>query len=191
MAARRILIVKGSPRKNGNTSILADLVAEGARAQGAHVDTVLLQGMNIQPCDACDACKSRTDQGCIVQDDMQQVYPKIREADALVLASPVYWFSYSAQTKLFIDRGFYPTVGPDRQGMAGKQLALLMTYEDADPFISGAINALRAFQDMCNYMGVKIAGMVYSQAYNAGEIRNHPSVLESAKQLGEKLAAPA
>jgi multimeric flavodoxin WrbA len=191
MAARRVLIVKGSPRKNGNTAILADLVAEGARAGGAHVDTIYLQGMNIQPCDACDACKSSTDQGCIVQDDMQQVYPKIREADAIVLASPVYWFSYSAQTKLFIDRGFYPTVGQDGQGMAHKRLALLMTYEDADPFVSGAINALRAFQDMCKYMGAEIAGMVYSQAFDAGEIRSHPSVMESARQLGEKLAAPA
>ena len=116
--SKKVLILKGSPRKNGNSSALADQVALGARELGAEVDIVQLDEMQIAPCDACDFCQE-TDGVCVIQDDMQLLYPKIQQADALVIASPIYWFTFSAQTKLCIDRlyAFQPIrkqVWPDK-----------------------------------------------------------------------------
>ncbi|GAG28111.1 unnamed protein product, partial [marine sediment metagenome] len=93
MGSKKVVIVKGSPRRNGNSAILADQVAAGAESVGAEVDVFYLHGMDIQPCDACEACHASMEDECIVEDDMQNIYPKLRQADALVIASPVYWFT--------------------------------------------------------------------------------------------------
>ena len=81
----KIVIVKGSPRREGNSAILAEELAEGARSVGAQVESFYLHHMDINPCDACDACHSEPYRGCIVDDDMQILYPKLVEADAIVI----------------------------------------------------------------------------------------------------------
>jgi len=185
-----ILVVNGSPRKNGNSVILAEQVMLGARESGAQVEIFFLQNMNIQPCNACDVCQETGDGTCAIQDDMQILYPKLRRADAIVIASPIYWFTVSAQTKLFIDR-WYALEGSQGNALAGKQIGLVLTYGDTDPFTSGAVNAMRTFQDMCRYIGAHVAGIVYGSAMKEGEIRNQPGLLEKAHQLGQKLASGA
>ena len=104
MNERRILILKGSPRKRGNSAILADQVAAGAAEAGAAVESFDLHGMDIRPCDNCDFCQGSGE--CVINDDMQLLYPKLLEADAIVIASPIYWFTVSAQMKLCIDRWY-------------------------------------------------------------------------------------
>lgn len=189
--SRYVLIVKGSPRKNGNSAILADQVAAGAIAAGAEVETIFLHGMDIEPCRACDSCQKALETNCVIQDDMQALYPKLRRLDALVIASPVYWFTVSAQTKLFMDRGLYPLNGPEGHALANKLLAAVLTYGDTDPFTSGAVNALRTFQDAAHFMRAKIAGFVYASAGAAGEVRQQSAVLERAFALGQYLAKEA
>jgi multimeric flavodoxin WrbA len=186
MSNKHILILKGSPREKGNSSILADQVAAGARAAGAEVESFYLHSMDIRPCDACDACRE-TGEGCIIEDDMQVLYPKLCSADAIVIASPVYWFTMSAQIKLCIDR-WYALEGPRGSALAGKAIGIVLTYGDADPFASGAVNAIRAFQDMFRYIKANIVGIVYGTASNAGDIQNQPSLLERAYKLGQELA---
>ena len=122
---KNVLILKGSPRERGNSSVLADQVAAGVRAAGAEIESIYLHGLDIRPCDACDLCEEH-DAGCIIQDDMQALYPKVAAADAIVLASPVYWFSFSAQMKLCIDR-WYAFQSSQWQEMQGKQFALVLT----------------------------------------------------------------
>jgi len=190
MSSKYVLVLKGSPREKGNSSILADQAASGASAAGARVESFVLQNMNIQPCNACDACQGTGDGECIIQDDMQTLYPRLREADAIVVASPVYWFTINAQTKLCIDR-WYALESPQGNALAGKQIGIVLTYGDTDPFTSGAINAIRAFQDMFRYVKAPIAGMVYGTASNPGDVQNQPSLLEQAYQLGQKLGAGA
>ena len=183
---KHILVVNGSPRKKGNSVILAEQVMLGAREAGAQVEIFFLHNMSIQPCNACDACQETQD--CTIQDDMQILYPKLRRADAIVIASPIYWFTISAQTKLFIDR-WYALQGPQGNALAGKQIGIVLTYGDTDPFTSGAVNAIRTFQDMCRYIEANVAGIVYGSATKEGEIQNQPSLLEKAYQLGQKLGA--
>ena len=189
MRRKKIMIVIGSPRKKGNSSILAKQVAAGAKAGGAGVDTFYLQDMKIRPCAACDACRKKTAGRCVLNDDMQKLYPKLRDADAIVLASPIYWFTVSAQTKLFMDRWY--ALGRDDEGyeLAGKRFGIVLTYADADPFVSGAVNALRTFQDAFHFLKAEFVGMVYGSAWKAGEIRRNEEVMQEAYELGTKLAA--
>ena len=192
MGSKKVVIVKGSPRRNGNSAILADQVAAGAESVGAEVDVFYLHGMDIRPCDACEACHASMEDECIVEDDMQNIYPKLRQADALVVASPVYRFTVSAQTKLFIDRCYALGGGdPTRYALKGKHIGIVLTYGDTDPFNSGAVNALRTFQDEYNYIGAEIVGMVYGSADKAGEIRQNDSLMAEAKELGKKLGSSA
>ena len=190
MDGKKIVIVMGSPRREGNSATLAKQVAAGAEAKGAHVERFFLQDMDIGACTACDACRKSTADDCTLQDDMAPLYPKLRAADALVIASPIYWFSVSAQTKLFMDR-CYGLGGPEGNALAGKRVGIVLTYADPDPFISGAVNALRTFQDGFKYIGAEIVGMVYGTADQAGEVKANRGLMEKAYQLGEQLASGA
>lgn len=181
---KMILVFKGSPRENGNSSTLADKTAEGAKAAGAEVEVFLLHRMNIRPCDACDTCHETG--VCVLKDDMQALYPKLSQAHAIVIASPIYWYTMSAQTKLFIDR-WYALESPQGNPLRGKQFGILLTYGDTDPYNSGAINAIRTFQDMFRYLGAKIGGLIYASAMDVGDIQRQPELMEAAYQLGEKL----
>ena len=97
-----ILGINGSPRIGGNTDILLDKVLEGARAKGAKIEKIILNTLKFSPCQECS--ELRDDGTCIVEDDMQTLYKKIKEADAVVLASPIFFGSLTAQTKMMIDR---------------------------------------------------------------------------------------
>jgi len=185
---KHILILKGSPRKEGNSSILADQVAAGATQAGANVESFTLQTMNIHPCKGCDACHKSEGGECTTRDDMAILFPKLRSADGIVIASPVYWFSLSAQIKTCIDR-WYAFETPQGNALAGKQFALVLTYGDTDPYSSGGVNAIRTFQDICRYLRAQIAGIVYGSAGDAGAIQQQPALLEKAYKLGQKLGS--
>ena len=184
---KKVLVLLGSPRRKGNSAILAEAIARGAKAAGADVETLFLHGLDIAPCKACMACQKPKSRGCSIDDDMQPLYRKMLEADAWVLASPVYWFTMSAQLKLWMDRCFaLPAYG--RDPFAGKRIALALAYGGEDPFDSGCVNALRTFQDAYRYAGAEIVGMVYGSAMEAGDIRADRALLKEAKELGRKLA---
>lgn len=183
--SRYVLILKSSPRENGNSNTLAGQVEAGAREAGAEVESLMLHHMDIRPCDACDVCQETG--VCIVKDDMQKIYPLLEKADAIVIASPIYWFTISAQAKLCIDR-WYALETPQGNGLQGKIFGILLTYGDTDLYTSGGINAIHTFESMCRYIGAEIGGMVYGSANEIGDIGKQPELMESAFQLGQKLA---
>ena len=122
---KKVLVLLGSPRRRGNSAILAGKIAEGAKSKGASVSIVVLHGLNIAPCKACYACQKPKSKGCSIDDDMQPLYRAMREADAWVLASPVYWFTLSAQMKIWMDRCLaFPAYGKD--SFEGKRIAIAM-----------------------------------------------------------------
>ena len=179
-----VLVFKGSPRENGNSSTLAEQAVAGVKASGAKVEIFSVHNMNIHPCDACDECQETG--VCVLKDDMQLLYPKLQNADAIVIASPIYWFTMSAQTKLFIDR-WYALDSTQGNALKGKRFGILLTYGDTDPYSSGAINAMRTFQDMLGYIGAEISGMVYGTAMDIGDVLKQPELMARAYKLGEKL----
>lgn len=102
-----IVILSGSPRKGGNTEILAESFAQGASSKH-NVDFISVRDYHINPCIGCNSCFKRDDQSCIQKDDMQTVYDKLAKADMLVVASPVYFYGISSQLKALIDRCHNP-----------------------------------------------------------------------------------
>jgi len=183
--AKKIVILLGSPRRDGNSAALAERIAEGAA--GAEVEVFYLHGMKIAPCNACEGCHKPGAKGCVIKDDMQRLYPRMTEADAIVFASPIYWFTVSAQMKLAMDR-CYALIRPDGHAFRGKRIGLAFSYGGEDPFDSGCTNAIRMFQDAFGFIGAEIVGIVYGSASGAGDIRSNQKAMDEAKELGRKLA---
>jgi multimeric flavodoxin WrbA len=183
--AKKILILNGSPRQKGTSAVLAERVASGAREAGAEVESIYLHALDIRPCDACDSC-AETEGVCIIKDDMQSLYPKILQADAIVVTSPVYWFTYSAQLKLCIDR-WYGLQTAGWRKMAGKEVGIVLAYGDADLISSGGINAIHTFESMFRFLRMEIVGKVYGTANNIGDVQKNPELMQQAYQLGQRL----
>ena len=186
MTKKSLLVVMGSPRKKGNSSTLAMEAVRGAQEYGARVEYFHLDDMNIHACRACEYCRQEGSETCSQADDMQILYPKLKAADAILISGPVYWFTIGAQTKLFMDR-LYALGGEEGYGLRGKSIGIILTYADADPFRSGAVNALRAFQDSFHYVGAEIVGMVYGAGSKAGEVRGNADLMAQAVDLGKRL----
>ena len=173
-----LLIFKGSPREKGNSATLADRLADGAVASGAQVESIHLHSLDIRPCDACDLCRE-PGSGCVIEDDMQPLYPKLAEADAIVLASPIYWFTFSAQLKLCMDR-WYAFQSSDWQELQHKRFGIILTYGDTDLYTSGGINAIHTFESMTRFLHGEIVGILHASLDEAGDAGKHPDLLEQA-----------
>lgn len=97
-----VLIFLGSPRKGGNTEILVNEVMAGIEEAGGATELIRLAQMKIHPCIGCGGCEKEGN--CVIQDEMQLLYPKIADADRIIVASPIYFYGVTAQTKAFLDR---------------------------------------------------------------------------------------
>jgi multimeric flavodoxin WrbA len=183
----RVIAVVGSPRKGGNTDILVDNIIAGAREQKARVHKFHLQGMDIRPCTACNRCRKHSDAPCVIKDDLtKKVHPILRAADAVIIGTPIYFFTMSAQTKIFMDR-CYALGGPQGSRLKGKRVAIAMAYAGDDALDSGALNAYRAFQDTCNWVGAELVGIVHGHGEAKGDIAKNKKLLSAAKELGREL----
>jgi multimeric flavodoxin WrbA len=187
MTAKNILALISSPRKNGNSTILCEKIIEGARESGAKVTTINLNKTKIKACTACDKCHISDSSFCVLKDDMSKIYPKIIAADTIIYASPIYWFTISAQLKIFMDR-CYALGGPSGYALKGKKMAIALTYGDDDPFRSGAVNALRTLQDSFAFVGAELIGSVYATGLKPGDVLKNKIVLKEAFTLGKALS---
>ncbi|MEJ2689362.1 MAG: flavodoxin family protein [Deltaproteobacteria bacterium] len=98
----RIFALNGSPRRGGNTQVLLEAVLEGVKEKGGEVEVIRLNDLTYRPCQNCGGC---TKEGkCVLGDDMNPLYDKLLAADGIIVASPIYFYGVSAQTKAFLDR---------------------------------------------------------------------------------------
>jgi len=186
----KVLIVNSSARNKSNSSILSAQVAQGAKSAGHEVETLEIGRLRINPCLGCLACRQPDSVYCAQKDDMAPFYKSIVAADAIIFASPVYWFNLGGQIKQFIDRCFAVAVAPDADSsspFSEKALGLVLTYGGDDVFDSGAINAIRSIQDTCHYTGARWAGAVYGMADAPGSIAADEALLERAREFGAEL----
>jgi len=177
----RITVLIGSPRKGGNTEMLADAFIEGARMAGAEVTKYSLRGKKIAPCVNCDYCHSHS--SCILADDMTEVYELLQKTDSVVFATPIYFYTMSAQLKALLDRLYNPI----RDTLAIRLTALLAVCADDT---QRAFDPLRAtFAAIEDYLGWRRVGEVTVDSVTAkGDIVGHDG-LAKARALGAKLAA--
>ena len=124
-----------SPRKTGNTAWTVNKILEGAREQGAETQVWYSGELDIKPCRGCLGCTKSYK--CVIDDDMQEIYSTLKQADVLVLGAPIYMGQMSAQAKTFIDRLFaqiIPRFSPRfKEENAGKKLILVFTQGNPDP----------------------------------------------------------
>ena len=175
-----ILILSGSPRKGGNTELLVEAFQKGA-AEHHHVEVVSVRDNKVNPCLGCNACFNSKDNTCVQKDDMAQIYEKMAMADILVIASPVYFYSISAQLKTIIDR----LHNPIRDSFNIQKMALLLVGAASLPEL---FDAILAEYNLClNYFHIKDAGKVLVRGVaNKGDILN-TNALDEAYELGKKI----
>lgn len=151
----KVLALLGSPRKNGNTSLLLDEYLKGIMESNktAEITRIFLNEKTIHGCNACDACHNVTIGQCVIKDDMQELYPLFRQADMIIYATPVYWWSVSAQLKAFMDRCY--ALGPVEGSFSGKKASLLMTYGGELPN-NGPDLVKTTFEEICEYKEMQL-----------------------------------
>lgn len=145
--SKKIVVISGSPRVDGNSEMLADAFIEGARQIGNSVTVFSAGRMNIRGCLDCKYCFTH-DGECIQKDDMQDIYPALRQADILVLASPVYWCGLTSQIKSVIDRMFAGC----RKPFPITSVALLAVYGSSDANVVWPDGS--PFQSHCTLYGL-------------------------------------
>lgn len=156
---KNILVLNGSPRKKGNTSILCEHLIKSI---GQNIEQVFLYDYNIKACRDCRVCK-KDDLVCVIKDDMQILYNKIDQADFLIIGTPVYWFGPTATTKQVLDR-FRPYFVNKK--LNGKKAVLFL------PAGSGAGDCdltVEMFKRSFNALGVELIDVVTSESYDKGD----------------------
>ena len=178
---KKVLILEGSPRRNGNSAILSDELARGAEEAGCSVEKVKIAGKKIAGCLGCNGC-FRNGGICVQKDDMAEIREKMLAADVIVLDSPIYFYSMTAQMKAVIDRSY-----AFFQQLEGKTFYFLITCGAPDEaFTETMLASLRGFT--CCIPNVKEGGYVLgTSAMEAGEIRSTAAMTE-AYQLGRGIS---
>ncbi len=175
-----IVVLMGSPRPDGNTARLVAAFAEGA-AERHTVEILSPARMTLHPCKGCNSCFRHPDNRCVLQDDMQSCYQRLAGADILVIATPLYFYSVSAQLKLLIDR----LHNPIRSTFRVRTLVLLAVAGNADPAIFEPLLAM--YHRTRNYFHLADGGVLTVPGVRARtDIVGHPA-LEQARQLGAQL----
>ena len=189
-----IIAFNGSPRRGGNTQTLIEEAIRGAKDRGADVTVFNLNALNLRPCQNCGGCD---DTGrCVILDDMQAIHAAIRTADRLIVASPIFFFSVSAQTKIMIDRcqAFwsekYVHKKPIPPGPAGRKGLLIlvggMKQDAKNKGFECAEAVARAFFRTVNVQ--EHVTLAYDSVDKKGEIKENPTALTEAYEAGKTLA---
>jgi len=188
---KKILILCASPKKAGNTAALVDWFAAGARAKGAQVQIVRTAFLKYKSigCTSCRACQKLKSYTCVINDQAKPVLAKMAKVDVIVMATPLYFFSASAQLKLVLDRMFSLYKWDNQAGtmqtpLKGKTLVLLASaYEDV------GLNALKApFAFTAKYSGMKFFSLLVPNAGVSGSIKSKLDIRKKAMALGRKVA---
>ena len=175
----KVLVITGSPRKNGNSATLADHFIKGAKEAGHEVVRFDAAFKKVHPCIACNSCGM--DGPCVFKDDFEFVRKHIVGADCVVFATPMYYFGISAQLKAVIDR-FYAINGSIH---VPKKAVLLMTY--ANTAASEAVPIKSHYEVLLKYLGWTDAGQVIAPGVWPVGAVNRTKYPEQAYQLGRKI----
>jgi len=189
----RVLGLFGSPRRGGNTEILLEEALKGAEKEGAKVERLYLSDFTLTPCKECHGC-DRTG-NCVILDDMQKIYPRLLEADIVILASPIFFYGVTAWAKALIDRSqaFWarkyllkdPSLG--KEGKKRKGFFISVGATKGPRVFDGAVLTVKYFFDVLNaeYVG----DLVFRGVEAKGDIFKHPEALPQAFEAGKRLVS--
>lgn len=176
----KILALIGSPRKGSNTDILVEETLKGSKTKGHTSERIYLYDYEISPCLDCRKCK-KDEYVCAIEDGMQEIYPKMNEADLVIFGTPNYWYGPTAKMKLLIDR-MRPYVA--NGNLKGKK-AIVITPAAEGPKACGPL--IEMFRMSFDYLGIDFKGGLVATAYERKEIKNDEKELRNAYTLGVSL----
>ena len=179
---KKIVVLNGSPRRNGNTSALVRAFTEGAESAGHTVTTFFLQGRGIRGCLGCCNGGKNLEHPCVQRDGMDDIYPAYRETDVVVLASPLYYWNLSGQLRTAFDRLFAVAECDPNLANPSKECALLMAAEGDD------FKEVENYYDrLMGHLGWTDRGKVLcGGVFAVGDIEGHED-LEEARKLGASM----
>ncbi len=184
-----ILGINGSPRCGGNTEILLGNFLEGAAEGNAQTESLSLGSLSYSPCLECENLGNN--EICIVKDDMQDLFKKVKETDIIAVASPIFFGSLSAQTKMMIDRFQCHWRAKNILGMnpvqkRKKGFFLCVEASRRDDFLENAKSIIKNYFATVN---AEYSGEVFCKgADEKGAVLKQPNILEKSRQLGRELA---
>jgi multimeric flavodoxin WrbA len=189
---KKILIINGSPKKDGNTTAMVEWFSEGARSKGADVEVVRAAFLKYKTlgCISCRTCQKSDKYECSINDDAKPVLAKMAEMDVIVFATPLYFFGPSAQLKLIFDRMFSlykwdNDAGTMKTPLKGKTLVVL-----ASAFEDIGLDALeKPFALTAEYTGMKFESVLVANAGVSGEIvKKCPDIQQKVISLANRIA---
>jgi multimeric flavodoxin WrbA len=190
----KVVGIYGSPRKGGNSDLLLDQLLEGAASAGAQVDRIYCRKLKISGCLECGGCDDTGE--CVVDDDMNQVYPLLEKADVVVAATPIFFYGPTAQLKALIDRSqacwsarllAKPDPAQRKSYDSGKGYLIAVGATKGKNLFEPSEMTAKYFYDALDmtYEG----GILLRGVEGKGDISGMPRELEKAQELGRALAA--
>lgn len=176
----KVLVITGSPHKNGTTARLAEQFIKGAEEAGHNIVRFDAAQNQVHPCIACERCHN-TNKGCVFKDGMEELNPQLLSADVIVFVSPIYYYTINAQIKAVIDR-FYAN---DAALHKNKKAVMILTM--ADDTEESALGALQTFKGMTNFIEWDIAGTVVGIDCGTVEDLQKTDYPKQAYELGKSL----
>ncbi|MGN1417284.1 MAG: flavodoxin family protein [Oscillospiraceae bacterium] len=175
--SKNILIISASPRKGGNSDTLCDEFLRGAMDSGNNAEKIFLRDKGINYCTGCGVCNNT--HKCVQKDDMAEILDKMVNADVIVLATPVYFYTMDAQLKTLIDR----TV-PRYTEISGKEFYFIVTAADTDKsMLEKTVDGLRGFTEDCLSEPIE-KGVIYaSGVWQKGEVKS-TEYMKQAYEMG-------
>ncbi|MCH5255484.1 MAG: flavodoxin family protein [Lachnospiraceae bacterium] len=170
--SKKVLAIVSSPRAGGNSEMLVNRFLKGAEEAGHETEKLCLRDKNIHPCMACETCVNNGGGICAQDDDMDEILQKLIAADVLVLSSPVYFYSISAQLKMMIDR---------TMAVAGriknKEVYFIATASAGEHAMETTMNDMEGF--VRNLPDSEVKGKIYGSAHSVGDIAGEPAMDEA------------
>ena len=188
-----ILAIYGSPRRNGNTAALLKHAVQGARDAGARVEEIVLRDMKISPCLEIYGCRETG--RCVIKDDFHKVCDLIAASDGIMLASPIFFYTVSAHTKILMDRcqslwvkkyWIEKTSFSGQQNAKRKGLFISVGATKGKKLFDGTLLSVRYFFDVLDTQLWK--SLLYRELDFEGDILKHPEYLNEAYNSGKSLA---
>lgn len=179
--SKNVLIISSSARENGNSDTLCNEFMKGALESGHSVHKIRLAEKSIAYCTGCGVCNETAK--CVIRDDMDDILKRMVEADVIVLATPVYFYSMNAQLKTMIDRTF-----PKYQEMSNKKFYYIITAADKDRYmIKKTLDSLRGFTDDCLENPMEGGFVAASGLWEIDDLSRWPEYIEKAYELGKNV----
>jgi len=189
--SKKLLVLVGSPRRDGNSAMLAAAVRRGAERAGTSVSLHFLDDYISGFLRDCRICRD-SDGHCTITDRFNVLFEDFLAANGVVICSPVYWYGLSAQTKAFFDRTFcyyansYPDSDQVIERMSGKQIGLVLSSEETYP--GASLGIIHQLQEYCRYTNSEFVGFVRGIGNKRGEVSLDPgNPLSEAERLGMDL----